>query len=77
MQHQIGAFMRFEGLLAASRRGRRCVLAWAACISAEFCWDVKGHAQPPMWKDASQPFGKRAADLASRLSFEDMVKNLN
>lgn len=31
----------------------------------------------PLWKDASQPFEKRAADLASRLSLEDIVKNLN
>lgn len=45
-------------------------------VYAEFCWAVKAHTEP-LWKDASQPFDKRAEDLASRLSFEDLVKNLN
>ena len=46
-------------------------------ISAELWWEVTGYTELPLWKDASQPFEKRAADLASRLSFEDMVRNLN
>ena len=60
----------------------RCSLAWwaAVLLCAEFCCsEVQGtlYTEPILWKDASQPFDKRAEDLASRLSFEDIVKNLN